>query len=94
MVLLRQRARQDDVGSGQEGDSEGGKVAEMQFAKTRPHHQHDAGKTGNHRQPAPWADLFLEHQRRENGDAERRQEDQCVDFSQRNGGEGIDAEQA
>lgn len=94
MVLLRQRARQDDAGGGKEGDAESGEVAEMQLAKARLHHQHDTSKAGDHSQPAPWADLFLEHQRRENGDAERRQEDQCVDFSQRNGGEGIDAEQA
>ena len=69
-------------------------MAEFHRAEARPHHQHDPGKSRDDSRPAPRADLFLEDDDRQQRDEERRQEDQRIDFRQRDRRQGIDAEHA
>ena len=69
-------------------------VAISEFAETRPHDEQHADKTRHHREPAPGPDLLLQHEQRKQGDEEGRNEDQRVDFGERDRGEGDDAEDA
>ena len=69
-------------------------MAGLERSKARLDDEHHAGEAGDDGEPAPGPDLFLEKDQRQDGDEERRQEDQRIDFGERNGGEGDDAEDA
>lgn len=76
----------------QERHADGGDMAEFQRLEARAYDEDDTDDAGQNRRPAPWADILLQHHGRKHGHEKRRQKDQRISFGQRNGGEGIDAE--
>ncbi|CVI57717.1 hypothetical protein AGR7A_Lc100032 [Agrobacterium deltaense NCPPB 1641] len=92
LFLARKRAQQNDGHRRKKGDPDGGEMPKFQRLEARPHDQNDTDDTRQNRRPAPWTDILLQHDGGKHGHKKRRQEDQRIGFRQRNGGEGIDAE--
>ncbi len=69
-------------------------MAKLQRLEPRPHDREHAGESERDREPASPADLLTQEENRQDGGDRGRQEDEGVGLGKRQGGEGIDAENA